>query len=177
MYQYFSIELILIGTTCVIIFSLHLFLVKKKLGMTAAGQVTGIAGLTLTAPAVYLIHSGTIDKSSLLLWLFNFLYFTSAIPYIRLKIRVQSKISGTQTTAKKLQLGLPAIVLSGFPIMIMTMLGLYQMVIPFLPGIMKSMVGSVYWQPGEKVQTIRLGMTEFIFTVLFIFLTWWVRPV
>ena len=172
-YQHFSIELLYIGCATVVILGIHLLLVKLKMGMTAMGQMTGIAGLTLTAPAVYLINTGTINESSLILWFINFLYFSSTIPYIRLKIRVQSKIHGQITILAKLKMGIPAITMSVIPVVIMIIVGLKWMILPFIPGLLKSIWGTFMWLPGEKVRASQLGIIEFIFTVVFILLTWW----
>jgi len=172
--QHFSIELLYIGCATVFILGIHLLLVKLKMGMTAMGQMTGIAGLTLTAPAVFLINTGTISDFSLMLWFINFLYFSTAIPYIRLKIRVQSKIHEPVSILTKLKMGMPAIAISLIPIVIMVLVGLKLMIIPFIPGLLKSFWGTFVWLPGKKVHASQLGIIEFIFTVVFILLTWWV---
>jgi len=173
-YQHFSLELLYIGGATIVILGFHLLLVKLKMGMTAMGQMTGIAGLTLTAPAVFIINTGTISDSSLMLWFINFLYFSTAIPYIRLKIRIQSKIHEPVSIMTKLKMGLPAITMSLIPIVIMVLVGLKLMIIPFIPGLLKSFWGTFVWLPGEKVRATQLGIIEFIFTMVFILLTWWV---
>lgn len=142
--------------------------------MTLPVHMLGIAGLTMTAPLVAVVNSGTFPRSAVLLWILNFLYFFTTTFYIRLRIRLQFKASAGIKLWGKLKLGLPAITSSVVPVVIMIILTKTVFVIPFIPGIMKAIGGSILYQPEKKTKPIVLGITEIIFTLLFVVLTVWV---
>ncbi len=50
-------------------------------------DLAAVAGLTLTAPSMYYISTGSIDKNAFILWLLNFLFFGSSVFYVHMKIK------------------------------------------------------------------------------------------
>jgi hypothetical protein len=68
-----------------------LFLVNYALTVKGKKNIisdlAAVAGLTLTAPSMYYISTGSIDVNAFILWLLNFLFFGSSVFYVHMKIK------------------------------------------------------------------------------------------
>jgi hypothetical protein len=91
LFYYGRWHLLTIGALLLALLSLHLFLTAKRVERKFAGEFLGVLSLTITAPAAYYVACGQFDKTSLLLWALNLLYFTSAIFYIKMRVSRYAK--------------------------------------------------------------------------------------
>ncbi|NQU66639.1 MAG: YwiC-like family protein [Candidatus Marinimicrobia bacterium] len=167
----FSPLLLILGIVCFVLLGIHLGTQRFRKNMTLPVHMLGIIGLTMTAPIVYLLNTGNFDSTAGWLWAINFFYFSTTTFYIRLRIRIQSRLSGFVTIAEKLRMGAPAILSALLPTGIFIIAGRPDLAIPFIPGILKAFWGSVFFQPGKKSKPVVLGVTEIVFTLVFMALT------
>ncbi len=87
------LALLLNGYTLLLLFGgagACLFAVNFVLIQTAPNSVfrdlSGIAGLSLTCPSLYYVLCGTLDRASVMLWLFIFLFFVGTTVYVHMRI-------------------------------------------------------------------------------------------
>ena len=52
-----------------------------------ATDLIAVAGLTLSGPSAYYVLTGTLDKTALLLYVLNFLFFGGSVFYVHMKIQ------------------------------------------------------------------------------------------
>lgn len=166
----FSWMLIALSGVCFMLMSVHLLSQVYRKNMTLTVHMLGIAGLTMTAPIVGVINTGEFSAITAWLWIINFFYFVTTTFYIRLRIRIQSKMREKMSVGKKLKIGSPAIISSLFPVGFVMVLDHPEFAIPFIPGILKALWGSLFFQPGKRSKPVVLGITEIAFTVVFIWL-------
>ncbi len=141
--------------------------------MSVPSQVLGIAGLTLTAPAVILINGGELPFSALV-WLMNFMYFSSTIFYIQLRVRIQPRKAGKRVYPD-LRRGVFMAILSSFlPLVIMFLFFPVRLALPFLPGLAKVLAGSYQGLKGKRPSVTLLGVTELLFSFIFLGISLWV---
>lgn len=69
-----------------VLFSVHFVLARRREHRGFFGELLGIAGLTLTAPMGYFAAEGTEQNEAILLWLLNFFYFGSSVPYVKWRV-------------------------------------------------------------------------------------------
>jgi 4-hydroxybenzoate polyprenyltransferase len=58
----------------------------RRKDRTIGGEMIGIFGLTLTAPAAYYVSRGAFDPVALWLWILCSLYFLSSVFYVKLRV-------------------------------------------------------------------------------------------
>jgi len=166
----FSLMMAMLGILCFMLFGIHLMIRRFGKGLTILGYIPGVAGLTMTAPFVILIDTGTVNSLAVILWITCFLYFFTTTFYIRLRIRIQARVSVNVSLREKLQIGGPAILASIIPVIIMLISHLPLLAVSYLPGMLKALWGSLFFLPGEKPRPVVLGITEIIFTLVFMIL-------
>lgn len=81
-----------------VLFSIHFVLARRREHRGFFGEMLGIGGLTLTAPMGYVAAGGTDRSWATLLWLLNFLYFGSSVPYVKWRVaQLSSERRGVST--------------------------------------------------------------------------------
>jgi hypothetical protein len=145
---------------------------SRREEMSTLGEWTGIAGLALGAPGAYLILTGTLDATALLLYLFNLLYFGGTVAYVKFKVRVQPRVIIPSGWGPRLWAGRVTIAYHAVVILLVALLALIGWApalapIAFVPAFCKS-VGGVVTRPA-RLSLRRLGLVELVFTVAFAF--------
>ncbi len=86
-----------------------LFLVNYALTVKGKKNIlsdlAAVAGLTLSAPSMYYISTGSIDENAFILWLLNFLFFGSSVFYVHMKIKATSLKKEHLSLRERLTLG------------------------------------------------------------------------
>lgn len=65
---------------------LHIRLASSGRERRVWSELLGVLSLTASAPGAYYVMEGALDGNALLLWFLNFLYFTSGVFYVRMRI-------------------------------------------------------------------------------------------
>lgn len=81
--------LFFIGGMALVLFILHVRWVIRRQERSVAGELLGIAMLTLTAPLAFYLGSIELNYQAGWLWLLNAAYFGTSVFYIKMKIRAQ----------------------------------------------------------------------------------------
>jgi len=159
-----------VGLATILLLAVNAYQALRHVDRTIGGEIIGIAGLTLTAPAAYYVSRGAFEATALWLWLLCVLYFASSVFYVKLRINT---INPRREAARKqaswrcvayhtfLLAALLALMLSGS-------LNLFALA-AFSPVILRS-----FWQLASPVQQVnlrRLGWLEVIYSIVFLILT------
>lgn len=159
-----------LGGLAVLLLTVYLIQVDRRREMTVWGEFLGIAGLTLTAPAVYYVATGVLGITALLLWLINLLYFGGTVFYIKLKVREQPRQPPPWSRKERLSRGgatLAYHVLAITTVAILSLFGWLPAAVPvaFAPCLAKAVRGVLAWS--GRPHMLRLGLTEVAHAVAF----------
>ena len=83
--------LLSLGGGALLFMALHTFLALKRTERSIHGELLGIAGLTMTAPAAYYVAAGELNVAAFTLWLLSFLYFGRSVFYVKMKVAAHGK--------------------------------------------------------------------------------------
>lgn len=145
-----------------------LFLWRNRV-RSVAGELTGICGLTLTAPLAHYAAAGQVQSVGFWLWGLCILYFASSVFYVKavvssfLKSRLRATAETTVTTR--------ACVLyhSGLVLLLASLVLLNRIpplaVVAFTPVIARGFWGIPTFQP--KPNFAQIGWTEVIYSLFF----------
>jgi len=145
-----------------------LFLWKNRV-RSVAGELTGICGLTLTAPLTHYAAVGEVQPLGFWLWALCILYFGSSVFFVKavvgsfLKSRLRAIAETTVTTR--------ACVLyhGGLVLVLASLVSLNRIppltVVAFAPVIARGFWGIPTFQP--KLNFARIGWTEVIYSLFF----------
>jgi len=75
--------LLIPGAAAVLFLAFDLWFVRRRQERTVWGELSGVAGLTLSAPAAYYVAGGS-HTVAWLLWLLLLAYFGCGVPYIKM---------------------------------------------------------------------------------------------
>ena len=153
-----------------LLLGVHLFLSTRRADMTVGGELIGIAGLTLGAPATYYVGAGSPGIQMLGLWLLSFLYFGGSVFYVKLKVRVHSRQQPPASSLQRMLVGkttviyhVGAIALAG----VLVATGLVPLLAPlaYIPVSCKAVRGTLDWR--RPVNIKRLGVMEIVHSLVF----------
>jgi hypothetical protein len=154
------------------------YILSRKGRKSIAGDLTAVAGLTLSAPAAYYVSTGSFDLNGAVLWILNFLFFGCSVFYVHMKISAASRSTEHLSAKEKLKLGKLNILYHLFVIAVVILLSLFRwtvftVVIAFVPMIVHAVYGTI--QLNERVRFKKLGFLllaqSIVFGVLLMF-TW-----
>lgn len=97
-------RLLLIGAAGALLFAGNFFL-ARRFGKTASSDFVATAGLTLGAPAMYYVLTGSLDQVAFVLYLLNLLFFGCGVFYVHMKIRAARIRKSDWTLPDKLATG------------------------------------------------------------------------
>ncbi len=66
---------------------LRAFLIRQRDDRTLTGELIGVAGLTMAGPFAHAVSVGEVRPLSAILWLLLFLFFSSGVFYVRMRVR------------------------------------------------------------------------------------------
>ncbi|MBK8313463.1 MAG: YwiC-like family protein [Acidobacteria bacterium] len=154
------------------IFGLALLMVNGRQAVqmedrTIAGELTALAGLTLTAPAGYYAATGWMNRVALLLWAFNFLYFASSVFYIKHRIySLNPKRVEDQKKICRISLAFHSTLLLGLAVLVVTGRLNLMVLAAFTPALFRSFLRII--KPLSQINLTRAGIFEIIYSLLFL---------
>lgn len=147
----------------------NLYLATRRAEMTLAGELLGIAGLSLGAPATYFVATGSFGHG-FGLWLLSFLYFGGTVFYIKLKVRVQARQDAPASRVQRFLIARATViyhvaVLAASALLVAS--GLVPLLAPlaYVPATCKAVHGAVDWR--RPVNVKRLGVIEIVHSLVF----------
>ncbi len=93
------------GVIAASLFFVHFLLIYFNKEMTLFGEIVGVVGLTLTSPMLIYALLEICDERLYGLWFLNIAYFSSAIFYVKLKVRIQPTAEKSASFWKKINIG------------------------------------------------------------------------
>jgi hypothetical protein len=150
----------------------YLHNVARRREFSVLGELTGIAGLVVSAPAAYYASKGHYDVTALGLWVIHMLYFSGTVFYIKLKVREQTRCEAPTQLAQRLIAGRACLTYQTTTLSVVALLALLRWVpvltpLALIPVTVKTLVGAVRWQDRRSLSLIRLGLAEVAHSVLF----------
>ncbi|MBI2207211.1 MAG: YwiC-like family protein [Candidatus Rokubacteria bacterium] len=85
------------------------WLVRRRLDQTLAGQITAAVGLPVIAPVTWTVTTGALDRVAAALWLLNATFFVGAVLYVRLKIAARGRRAALVTRRDRLAFAAPTV--------------------------------------------------------------------
>jgi len=146
------------------------YLAARRAEMSVAGELFGIAGLSLGGPVMYYVAGGLDVRFMLGLWLLSVLYFGGSVFYIKLKVRVHTRSDPPATILARLRVGsmtvvyhLATIALTG----VLVTTGMVPLLTPlaYVPVTCKALTGVLDWRRTANIR--RLGMIEVMHSLVF----------
>lgn len=81
------------------------FFLTTKYPKTILSDLAAVFGLTLSAPTTYYLLMTSIDRTALVLWILNFLFFGIIVFYVHMKIKATALKKGEFSIEEKIRLG------------------------------------------------------------------------
>ncbi len=164
--------LIWLGLAGAAVLAVHLTLVARRLMMTAWGEWIGVLGVSLIMPALYLARWETLDLHAMGLWLVGLAQVTGPIFYIRLKVRIQARLSAPPPLPQRLLAAWRPLLFSMASLTLTWLMGWWDWVPPWswialLPSALKHLWGAIQWTPKGQLDIRRLGWIEVANILLF----------
>jgi hypothetical protein len=144
---------------------------RQKMEFTAGGEIAGIMGLTLVAPAAQLVASGELSTQTGGLYVLCLFFFAGSVYHVRYLVRSKKATQGP--AGERLKSGLPSIIYHVL-ILIVVVLGSTVFLwfpplalVAFIPVTIKALwtVGHRYEKP---LQVRQIGYRELAHTVIFV---------
>ena len=145
---------------------------REREDRTLGGALTGMAGITLAAPAAHAVAAGAAQPVGAMLWGLCFLFFGSGIFYVRM--RVQGMLAARQgASASSNPALLPCVLYHAILLAVMPSLALAQVIpwpvlVAFAPAIWRA--GAGLRRHEARLDLRRLGWSEVALTSAFILL-------
>lgn len=163
-------DLVAIGILAALLLAVHLWLVSRRVEMTVAGELWGVAGLTLAAPASWYAASGHWSPTAWGLYALNLAYFGATVFYVRVKVREQPKWPPDLAGPRRVLLGWKAWVPAASGVLVAVLwaplLGWPRAAgLALLPGTIKAIAGA--WMRPRRLVIARVGVVEVVLAALF----------
>ncbi len=164
-------ELPFIGLVAALPFLIHLGLVSRRQERQVAGELLGVLGLTAAgAPTTYYVMQESLDSTALLLWLVNFLYFSSAVFYVKMRVSPFSRKEDERLRRRQ------CLAFHLFLLAAVVALAAAGWIHPALLFAFAPILIRAFWglsQSGGRLNLKRIGYSEVAFTVLFVIFSAW----
>lgn len=148
----------------------NLYLAARHAEMSIVGEMLGIAGLALGAPATYYVAFGAPGLQMVGLWLLTFFYFGGTVFYVKLKVRVHSRQDPPHSTLQRLLIGRVTLfyhaAVIGFAALLVAT-GLAPLLAPlaYVPVTCRAIQGVFDWRRAVNIK--RLGVIEIAHSLIF----------
>jgi hypothetical protein len=144
----------------------------RRTESSVVGELVGIAGLVLTAPAAYYASSGHYDATAAGLWAIHMLYFSGTVFYIKLKVREQTRREAPTQISQRLIAGRACLAYQTTALTLVALLALLRWMpvlapLALVPVTVKTIAGAVRWQDRRSLSLMRLGLAEVAHSLLF----------
>ncbi len=161
----------LIGLIAAVPYLIHLRLVSRRQERLVAGELLGILGLTAAgAPATYYVMQQRLDSTAWLLLLVNFLYFSSAVFYVKMRVSPFSRKEDERQRRRQCLI-FHLFLLASVTALVAAKLSHPLILLAFAPILIRAFWGLS--QRGGRLNLKRIGYGEVAFTVLFVVFSVW----
>jgi hypothetical protein len=126
-------------------------------------ELLAIAGLTSSALASRAVLIGEIDKEGYLLWMLCFLYFSSSVFYIKMRVSRQTNNKASNKLTFWCTAFHIALVLALINLAFAKIIPLYT-VAAYIPIVIRAFLGI---SASGKVNVRRIGIAEVVYTIIF----------
>lgn len=134
------------------------------------GEVMAIAGLTMTAPAAYCVAHGQWSQTAWWLWAISAAYFASSVFYVKLRVTsLHAKQPDDKRRARWQCIGYHAFLLVSLLALAVTRSLPLFVLIAFAPVLGRTVWGLL--KPAESLNLKRIGVTEIVYSVIFLIFT------
>lgn len=171
LFNYQSLQFVLLCCLAMLTFVFHLFLSYKKKELSTVNELIGIVGLTVSAPLLYVMNENRLDFIAYYVWGVNFVYFASTVFYIKLRVRLLPKVNRQLSLFDKLMLGKYSILSLIIPMLFSGIFLNTIILIPLIPPLIKVIICLVNWTPSTKLNIKHIGYLEIVLSILFLILT------
>jgi hypothetical protein len=153
---------------------LTLILSRQRMEFTARGEIAGIMGLTLAAPAAELVASGELSSQTVGLYVLCLFFFAGSVYHVRYLVRSKKATQGP--AGERVKHGLPSII---YHVLILTIVVLGSTVFlwfpPLAPVVFIPVTIKALWTVGHRykkpLQIRQIGYREVAHTVIFVIIT------
>ncbi|MDH3251248.1 MAG: YwiC-like family protein [Ignavibacteria bacterium] len=154
------------------------FLLTRSQPKTIQSDFLAVAGLCLGAPAAYYVATGVVDRTALVLWLLNVLFFGWTVFYVQMKIRAVSYRKDRLVCREKIALSRQMLSYNILVLAIVTFCVLQKLATPyaaiaFLPVTAHALIGTV--RLTAKVRFRKLGFALLGHSMIFGFILGFLR--
>jgi len=146
------------------------FFLTRIFSKTIASDCVAVAGLTLGAPGSYYVLTGSIDRTAVLLFILNFLFFGSSVFYVHMKIRASASKRPEMTLSDKFSLGKLNLLYHGAVITVVSAMAALHwtslvVIVAFVPMLIHGVYGTL--KLSGKVHFRKLGVLLLAQSILF----------
>ena len=149
------------------------YFVTRNSPRTIPGDLIAVIGLTLSGPAAYYVLTGTFDRQSFILWIFNFLFFGYSVFYVHTKMKASALKKAVLSIHEKLLCGKYLIAYNAIALSVLLFLFLDHItaeysLLAFVPMTTHSIYGTI--KLSGRVRFRNLGYALLCQAVLFMIL-------
>lgn len=156
--------LVLFLALFVLLLAVHLILQTRRQHHGKLSQLLAIAGLTSTALATRAILIGHIDQKGFLLWLLCFLFFSSSVFYVKMRVSVQAPYKDS-TKLTSLCVAFHIVLVWVLVILVNFKIIPIYTAVAYFPIITRAFIGT--GNSGKKVNLRRIGIVEVVYAIIF----------
>jgi hypothetical protein len=145
---------------------------QRRMETTTGGELVGMIGLTLVAPAAEYVSSGLFSSRTLGLWLLSAFFFCGSIFHVRYLVRRRADSTGPPKL--RIRAGWPSVVYQVAVLCVSLVLALRGTLPPFSPA---ALLPSSLWawvavgvRLRKPMQVRRIGIIEIVNTIVFLVL-------
>ncbi|HXZ44077.1 MAG TPA: YwiC-like family protein [archaeon] len=149
---------------------LRAFLIRGRDDRTLAGELIGVAGLTMVGPVAHAVSVGSVRSISTMLWLLLFLFFASGVFYVRMRVHgVVARRRGKNSEPNPGRwpcVLYHAVLLVAIPVLFLARLVPWPVLLAYAPALWRAAVG--LRREESRLNLRRLGWSEVAVATAFV---------
>lgn len=152
------------GAVYAVMLALHHYWISRKADRQVLSELTAVLSLSSSAPACRYAMTGAVDSVALLLWALNAMFFASSVFYVKMRVSRVAKKHVT-TNAVALNCAYHVLLLAVLVFLVLNGLISWIVILAFVPVFIRAFAGIL---DRGKLSLTRIGISEVIFTLLFV---------
>lgn len=154
------ILLLAIGAGGILSFMANFYLTKNH-SKSIVTDLVAVAGLTLSGPSAYYVLTGEIDRIAVSLYIFNVLFFSCSVFYVRMKIRALATKKRELGWEERLSLGRMNLLYHAAAVMIVGFLASMHctpiiVLMAFVPMVVHGLYGTIKLSGNVRFKSLGL---------------------
>jgi len=159
--------IVLLGLFGALILGIHVLQMRRREARTVFGEFLAILGLTMTAPAAFLVGSGVGSPRALLLWALCVLFFTSSVFHVKHRVLAAQPRRAAERRTMRWASGAYHVLLLVALVGLVAGRQLHVFVLfAFLPVVVRALT-ALFVPPGRP-DLRRAGILEIVYSILFL---------